>query len=1177
MQQDFQHMWVTFQFASICSLAQEESFTIMSNRDTELLAAAREGDIGRVARWLRLGANVDAVDSSGSSALSLSALEGHVWVVSKLLDANANLELRDARGRTNLLHASAGGHAIVVQKLIDAGADVNARDSEQNSALILAAANGHASVVQLLLQSGADPDTTNADGETAMAAAQANSHSSVAQALGEVTETQQQFFRAVVYGNTDCVRRCMDRYLHARGSRGCSPVLVAAQHNQFEILKLLVFRGANIHDRDDSGWTALHFSAQTGNVKTIEFLLAQGADPSLADENGVLPVFVAAMHGHVDAIREFHTSQGGDSLLTSVGWIDKRTALHHAATSTSARGSSTIEYILSNVSGIDIDGADVNGWTALHLATQSGSTHSVELLLRHGANVNILTKFDDLSISSPAPQTVSALHLAVQHAHLGIVRLLLSQTALDPDVMDLNNETPLLQAVLSGQTEIAIALVEGGANPDSGDDDGRTPLLVSSRAGSHDLVKALLQHGACVDVMSKFGETPIRNAPSGDIQAILQVYQSSQRFHSRCMVLMKQESNPDINDFLELVPLITSVYDLRLVLAVTSTRVEGSKQLMSEILQNAFTHVLYHKLVIDDNSCVFFRLVLEHCVNAKLLTPSEYIKWKVQSSKVNMESAEWVVELKRQVYQNSRRLGLHDQSIRMVTESMKTIHAITIENRKAVLEVKNRVADLEDQVEKGKLVLAKLASQTQKLTGEVERFQDRLNQSEQNIVAVASSLQNFRSTYANNFLVEKKKKMMKMGCGLVASLVGFAFAPVLKEVFDSVIDLANPIEIFDQVFTEGDVVAFLADQASENILVPALEEQLAKYAISREEFETSLRQEIIEKHPELLDECAKRGVVPLLDEGDACDIRELQPQLETQQKELQAMLSEMEEQAKAFEPMAEPSTIAALALDHVSQMRQGKLVQNPELDRPLMKVDSADKIDESTGTGCHPACKTPTQVLVIENASDDERIVFVDDLHDFPYHYAVYSSNGNFDEYQDFMDVVDANDDPNAAMRLRIEKATCPSKRICAAEYAFLLGYRDVGEYLAQRMPGVESLTINRDLKAVSVTLVEDTHDFPFIYAVQESKGDLDELDMLLEVIDVDEDAVDAAIEADVVIDESSTEQTWSAVELACHLGYTDIVKHLLVKKKVKTLMKSVVVLQRARARAKARLASTAG
>lgn len=204
-------------------------------------------------------------------------------------------------------------------------------------------------------------------------------------------------------------------------------------------------------------------------------------------------------------------------------------------------------------------------------------------------------------------------------------------------------------------------------------------------------------------------------------------------------------------------------------------------------------------------------------------------------------------------------------------------------------------------------------------------------------------------------------------------------------------------------------------------------------------------------------------------------------------------------------------------------------------------------------------------------------IAFVDDLSQFPFLFAVRASNGNLSSFLELTEVIDTDeDDPNAVMKLRLLRQITSKTEICAAEYAYLPGYHDVGDFLAQKFSEKGPSAPLKTTKAASVTLLEATDDFPFVFAVQKSRGEVDECELLVEVIDEEEDAIDATIRVEVVSEDTINEETWSAVELACYLDYVEIVKHLLVKKRVKTAAKSVVALQRARERAKTLLGASA-
>ena len=142
------------------------------------------------------GAEVDAVDETGSTPLAYAANHWHRGAVQLLIDHGADVNARDNGGRTPLIKAAAGeefhagfpppwlspadrdpsassshpeperparrgerDHKAVIRMLLEAGADVEMRDDEGRKALSYASRNGQVKVVRLLLESGgADPE-----------------------------------------------------------------------------------------------------------------------------------------------------------------------------------------------------------------------------------------------------------------------------------------------------------------------------------------------------------------------------------------------------------------------------------------------------------------------------------------------------------------------------------------------------------------------------------------------------------------------------------------------------------------------------------------------------------------------------------------------------------------------------------------------------------------------------------------------------------------------------------------------------------------------------------------------------------------------------------------------------------------------------------------------------------
>ena len=83
----------------------------------------------------------------------------------------------------------------------------------------------------------------------------------------------------------------------------------------------------------------------------------------------------------------------------------------------------------------------------------------------------------------------------------------------DANDADMNGHTPLLEAVMCRDAEVAQVLLDYGAEPNVADSEGFTPLYrAAGPGGNWQLVKLLLERGALVDGASEYGWTPLRTA-----------------------------------------------------------------------------------------------------------------------------------------------------------------------------------------------------------------------------------------------------------------------------------------------------------------------------------------------------------------------------------------------------------------------------------------------------------------------------------------------------------------------------------------------------------------------------------------------------------------------------------------------------------------------------------------
>jgi len=93
-------------------------------------------------------------------------------MITLLMEHGAQINARDNDGWTALMWASWSGLTKTTEKLLDSGADISFEDKQGNNAMTIAAQRGNVGVVRSLLAKGANPLTATSTGKTARAAAE---------------------------------------------------------------------------------------------------------------------------------------------------------------------------------------------------------------------------------------------------------------------------------------------------------------------------------------------------------------------------------------------------------------------------------------------------------------------------------------------------------------------------------------------------------------------------------------------------------------------------------------------------------------------------------------------------------------------------------------------------------------------------------------------------------------------------------------------------------------------------------------------------------------------------------------------------------------------------------------------------------------------------------------------
>lgn len=125
-----------------------------------------------------------------------------------------------------------------------------------------------------------------------------------------------------------------------------------------------------------------------------------------------------------------------------------------------------------------------------------GDTTVVELLLAAGLDVN----------TAEPVRKASALHHAAAGGHVRLVGALLARGA-NPNAVDWNGNTPLINAAYFGHLDAVKVLLQKGARIDAVSKAGHSALMAAVFHGKENLVSYLLQQGANPALATPDGDT----------------------------------------------------------------------------------------------------------------------------------------------------------------------------------------------------------------------------------------------------------------------------------------------------------------------------------------------------------------------------------------------------------------------------------------------------------------------------------------------------------------------------------------------------------------------------------------------------------------------------------------------------------------------------------------------
>jgi len=448
---------------------------------TPLLNAIEKNDTAAFDRILRSGYNVNRRKKTIQTRYSIPR--------KRKLNNGKIIDNKRMRKQTPIIHffhsdrpltdAAQNGNYYFVKRLLEEGAKPSKKGSIVLPPLAWAAHMGHFEIVKLLLENGADINGSEKKWRTTP------------------------LIEAIEWKRWDVAKYLIEKAnIHLTDKEGKTALSHAAVQKNFEIVRLLVDKGADINHTDKEDMCILEeacgsyklFAESKTNLEVIKFLVEHGAGTSNSAINMVLSkgefeiakyllangapikdkLLLSASNGKNFEMFRYLVDSLKLDIITSKGNDDKENVLHGVCqgfwgdSSIGKINIPMLEYMLKR--GVNVNDTNSQGQTPICLLFSNGKKDNytkaaIELLIKYGANVNI--SGGDLNFS------------------------------------------PLMSAASDNLFETAKLLIENGADVNYKDDENRTILHWAAWQHKNEkVIELLVKHGANINAIDNRGQTP---------------------------------------------------------------------------------------------------------------------------------------------------------------------------------------------------------------------------------------------------------------------------------------------------------------------------------------------------------------------------------------------------------------------------------------------------------------------------------------------------------------------------------------------------------------------------------------------------------------------------------------------------------------------------------------------
>ena len=229
---------------------------------------------------------VDLVDDDGDTALNFIDSDTPLGIAKILLNRGADPSIRNKEQETPLYTAVRLQNYEIVKYLVKkAGLDI--LGARYGGPLHIACYQSNLDIIKILVDAGADANLADPFVSTPL-------YSACICEDGQTKEQESVIFYLINEVNVD-----IDI---VGGLQGCA-INAACGRSSFEVVRLMLEKGAKIDVRDDMGRMAIHFAAAR-SMENFQAIFESGGDVEMADEMGRTALHWASVGGKVDVVNQ---------------------------------------------------------------------------------------------------------------------------------------------------------------------------------------------------------------------------------------------------------------------------------------------------------------------------------------------------------------------------------------------------------------------------------------------------------------------------------------------------------------------------------------------------------------------------------------------------------------------------------------------------------------------------------------------------------------------------------------------------------------------------------------------------------------------------------------------------------------------------------------------------------